>query len=202
LHSYDPGVSATLGFWIAAIPTGSGRANLDAGAAELHARNICSVFDIFTVANSLTPTRPMGNPVSAEIEALDLVWSGVTRSVLGFSDPVNQFAGDFFESSASIQVTVHTDPSTGHGFRFVSRQQRQSTLLSLGVNTTACSSNKLTGGSCHKGTARFSFPPKIRRANRHHAQTPVRLKPILYGVFLQPCLFEENPRGCEEQVRG
>jgi hypothetical protein len=54
------------------------------------------------------------------IESLDMVWSGVTRSVVGFSDPVNHFAGDFFESSASIQVTAHTDVSTGHGFRFVS----------------------------------------------------------------------------------
>ena len=83
-------------------------------------RATSAVLDIFTVANSLTPTRPLGNPVSAEIEALDILWSGVKRSVLGFSDPVNQFAGDFFESSASIQVSVHTDASTGHGFRFVS----------------------------------------------------------------------------------
>jgi hypothetical protein len=86
----------------------------------LHARNICSVFDTFTVPNSLTPTRPLGNPVSAEIESLDIEWSGVTRSVLGFSDPVNQFGGDFFESSATIRLAVHTGPSTGHGFRFVS----------------------------------------------------------------------------------
>jgi hypothetical protein len=83
-------------------------------------RNVCSVLDTFTVENSLTPTRPLGNPVSALIESLDIEWSGVTRSVLGFSDPVNQFAGDFFETSASIRLAVRTLASTGHGFRFVS----------------------------------------------------------------------------------
>jgi hypothetical protein len=62
----------------------------------------------------------LGNVVGAVVESLDIKWSGVTRSVLGFSDSVNQFAGDFFETSASIQVAVHTDLSTGHGFRFVS----------------------------------------------------------------------------------
>ena len=120
LHSYDPGISTTLVIWTSALPSGAARVDLSAGTAELHARNICSVLDAFTVPNSLTPTRPLGNPVGAEIESLDIVWSGVTRSVLGFTDPVNLFAGDFFESSASIQVTVHTDLSTGHGFRFVS----------------------------------------------------------------------------------
>jgi len=102
------------------VPEGSAGADFDAGTAHLDVRNICSVLDAFSVANSLNPLRPLGNPVGAELESLDIEWSGVTRSVIGFSDPVNQFAGDFFESSASIQVTVHTDPSTGHGFRFVS----------------------------------------------------------------------------------
>ena len=78
------------------------------------------MFDTFSVPNSLTPTHPMGNIVSAVVDSLDMEWSGVTRSVVGFSDSVNMFAGDFFESSASIQVTVHTETSTGHGFRFVS----------------------------------------------------------------------------------
>lgn len=78
------------------------------------------MFDAFSVPNSLTPTHPLGNVVAGQIESLDMVWSGVNRSVIGFSDAVNQFAGDFFETSASIQVTAHTDMSTGHGFRFVS----------------------------------------------------------------------------------
>jgi hypothetical protein len=106
--------------WVSRIPEGGARAHLDEGTAALHVRNVCSVLDTFTVENSLTPTRPLGNPVSALIESLDIEWSGVTRSVLGFSDPVNQFAGDFFETSASIRLAVRTLASTGHGFRFVS----------------------------------------------------------------------------------
>jgi hypothetical protein len=83
-------------------------------------RNICSVFDVFTVENSLTPTRPLGNIVSAVVESLDIHWSGVTRSILGFSDPVNEFSGDFFETSVSFHVVVTTEKSTGNGFRFAS----------------------------------------------------------------------------------
>ena len=83
-------------------------------------RNICSVFDAFTVKNSLTPAHPDGNIVSAVIDSLDMKWSGVTRSIPGFKDPVNQFSGDFFETSATIDVTATTRKSTGHGFRFVS----------------------------------------------------------------------------------
>jgi hypothetical protein len=119
LHSYDPGISPTLGFWVTAIPRDAGRVD-DSSGAELHLEHVCSVLDAFTVANSLDPTRPMGNPVSAEIVSLDIVWSGVTKSNLGFRDPVNRFGGDFFECSASIKVTAQTDPSTGHGFHFES----------------------------------------------------------------------------------
>jgi hypothetical protein len=120
LHSYDPGVSPTLALWIAPIPIDGATADLAAGTAHLHASNICSVFDAFTVPNSLTPTHPLGNIVSAVLNSLDIKWSGVTRSIIGFSDPANQFSGDFFESSATIRVTATTRKSTGHGFRFVS----------------------------------------------------------------------------------
>jgi len=106
--------------WATSIPEGGARADLEAGTAELHLRNICSVLDTFTVPNSLDPTRPLGNPVSAAIDSLDIEWSGVTRRVLSFSDPTNQFAGDFVETSASIRLAVRTLASTGHGFRFVS----------------------------------------------------------------------------------
>jgi hypothetical protein len=34
--------------------------------------------------------------------AVRMQWSGVTRSPIGFSDPMNQFSGDFFESSATV----------------------------------------------------------------------------------------------------
>jgi len=73
---------------------------LDAGTAHLHASNICSVFDAFTVPNSLTPSHPLGNIVSAVLNSLDIRWSGVTRSIIGFSDPANQFSGDFFQIGA------------------------------------------------------------------------------------------------------
>ena len=58
--------------------------------------------------------------MSAVIDALDLRWSGVTRRIRGFSDPVNQFSEDFVETSATIDVTMTTPKSTGHVFRFIS----------------------------------------------------------------------------------
>jgi hypothetical protein len=108
---------------------------LDDGTAELHLRNICSIYDAFSVANSLTPTHPLGNIVSAVIESLDLKWSGVTRSLIGFSDPANQFSGDFFETSATINVTVKTKRSTGHGFRFVSSATAKVNFAQIGRET-------------------------------------------------------------------
>ena len=98
-------------------------------------RNICSVFDAFAVSNSLDPTHPLGNVVSAVIDSLDMRWSGVTRSIPGFSDPVNQFSGDFFETSASINVTATTKKSTGHGFRFVSSATTKVNFAQIGRET-------------------------------------------------------------------
>jgi hypothetical protein len=135
LHSYDPGVSPTLAFWVARIPTGGASADLDAGTAELHVGDVCSVLDAFTVENSLTPTHPLGNIVSAVIDSLDIRWSGVTRSIIGFSDPANQFSGDFFETSASIRVTATTKKSTGHGFRFVSSATTKVNFAQIGRET-------------------------------------------------------------------
>lgn len=93
------------------------------------------MFDAFAVSNSLDPTRPLGNVVSAVIESLDMEWSGVTRSIIGFSDSVNQFSGDFFESSATIKVTARTLPSTGHGFRFVSAATTKVNFAQFGRET-------------------------------------------------------------------
>jgi hypothetical protein len=135
LHSYDPGVSPTLALWIAPIPTDGATADLDAGTAHLHASNICSVFDAFTVPNSLTPSHPLGNVVSAVLNSLDIKWSGITRSIIGFSDPANQFSGDFFESSATIRVTATTRKSTGHGFRFVSSATTKVSFAQFGRET-------------------------------------------------------------------
>jgi hypothetical protein len=78
---------------VSRVAKGSAKVDLDGGTAELHVRDVC-VFDAFAVSNSLDPTHPLGNVVSAVIESLDMQWSGVTRSLIGFSDPVNQFSGE------------------------------------------------------------------------------------------------------------
>jgi hypothetical protein len=99
---------------------------LDAGTAVLDLKNICEVFDAFTVANSFDPAHALGF-VGAVIESLRIEWSGIKRSVIGFSDSTNQFAGNFFETSATIAVTTRTPattppftPTAQDGFRFVS----------------------------------------------------------------------------------
>jgi hypothetical protein len=135
LHSYDPGISPTLVFWATPIPAGSARVDVEDGTAELHVRNLCSVFDAFTVPNSLDPTRPLGNIVSAVIDSLNLQWRGVTRRIPGFSDPVNKFKGDFVETAATLEVTVTTPKSTGHGFRFVSSVTTTVNFAQLGRET-------------------------------------------------------------------
>jgi len=78
------------------------------------------VFDAFTLANSLTFSRPLGNIVKGVVDSLSLEWHGVNRRVTGFSDSVDKFRGDYVENSAQIEVTVTTPLSTGHGFKFVS----------------------------------------------------------------------------------
>lgn len=119
-HSWDAGISESLAFWTTLLPRGSAEVDLDEGRASLEAENICSVFDAFTVPNSLSPTRSLGF-VSGTINSLDIEWSNVIKSFPGFSDPTNHFAGDFFQvSNVTIAVTATTPKSTGHGFRFVS----------------------------------------------------------------------------------
>src|SRR5262245_34445028 len=49
------------------------------------------VLDAFTFANSLTPTRPMGNPVAAQVGALDINWAEIFRRVT-FNSSVEKFA--------------------------------------------------------------------------------------------------------------
>lgn len=119
-HSYDPGVAAgSLVFWGTAYPAGSGKVDTGGGTAELLVHNVCSVFDVFTVPNSFDPKHALGI-FKAIIHSLKIEWSGVTRSVLGFSDSTNKFRGDFFECSATIAVSVTTPLETGHGFHFES----------------------------------------------------------------------------------
>jgi len=102
------------------VPEGSGDVDLDAGTAELHAENICAVFDAFTVGNSFSSGRPLGF-ASGRIDSVDIKWSGVTKSFLGVHDTTNHFMGNFFQiGNVTIAVTATTAKSTGHGFRFVS----------------------------------------------------------------------------------
>ena len=106
--------------WTTPVPEGSGEVDLDGGTAELHAENICAVFDAFTVANSFSLDRALGY-ASGRIESVDIKWSGVIKSFTGVHDLVNHFSGDFFQiGNVTIAVTAVTPNSTGHGFRFVS----------------------------------------------------------------------------------
>ena len=110
-HSYDPGIAAgSLALWITAYPRGSGKVDIN---------NVCSVFDAFTVPNSFDPAHSLGI-FSAIFGSMEIQWSGVTRSVIGFSDPTNKFRGDFYECSAKIAVSATTPSETGHGFHFES----------------------------------------------------------------------------------
>ena len=102
------------------MPEDSAEVDLHAGTAELHAENICAVFDAFTVPNSVSLDRPLGY-VSGRIDSVDIKWSGVTKSFLGIHDSANRFMGNFFQiGNVTIAVTASTPKSTGHGFRFVS----------------------------------------------------------------------------------
>lgn len=102
------------------MPEGSGEIDLDGGTAELHAEDICAVFDAFTVPNSVSLSRPLGY-ASGMIESVDIKWSGVIKSFKGIHDAANKFEGDFFQiGNVTIAVTAVTPKSTGHGFRFVS----------------------------------------------------------------------------------
>ncbi len=119
-HSYDPGIGAgSLLFWGVPYPVGSAKVDTDAGTAELLVHNVCSVFDVFTVPNSFDPKHALGI-FSAIINSMKIEWSGVTRSLLKFSDATNKFRGDFFECSATIAVSATTPKDTGHGFHFES----------------------------------------------------------------------------------
>ncbi len=119
-HSYDPGIAAgSLVFWGTPYPVGSGKVDIDGGTAQLLVHNVCSVFEVFTVPNSFDLAHALGI-FSAVIKSMEIKWSGVTKSHVGFSDATNKFRGDFFECLATIAVSVTTPPETGHGFHFES----------------------------------------------------------------------------------
>ena len=112
-------MAGSLVLWGTPLPVGSGNVDLAGGTARLLVHNVCSVFDVFTVPNSFDPSHALGI-FSAIINSMQIDWSGVTRSVRGFSDSTNQFRGDFFECSARIAVSATTPADTGHGFHFES----------------------------------------------------------------------------------
>ncbi len=119
-HSYDPGTSRNGVLWVTALPDDSVEVEFGEGEAELRLRNV-PIFDAFTVPNSLDGDRPMGPPVSARIDSMDIRWSGVTRTTTFHStDPRDMFAGTFKETAARIAVTATTPRHTGHGFHFES----------------------------------------------------------------------------------
>ena len=94
--------------------------------------NVCSVFDVFTVPNSFDPKHALGI-FSAIINSMKIKWSGVTRSVLGFSDATNKFRGDFFACSATIAVSARTPKDTGHGLHFESDPATTANLAQFGT---------------------------------------------------------------------
>ena len=123
-HSWDGGLSATNVFWAVHIPKGSAHADLDTGAASLHARNIC-VYDAFTVPNSVLGVNRPVNQVLGIINSLAIEWSGIITTETA-DEAANQMRGTFVENTARIAVTATTPRtmvtalSNGHGFRFVS----------------------------------------------------------------------------------
>ena len=119
-HSYDPGFPPTGVVWITSVPPGAIQVDLKSGTASLVATNISTVFDAFTVGNSLDPTHPLGQPVPSTINSLEIEWSGAIRQG-SFSNPPNTVAGIFVETSAQIAVETTTPPGDGkNGFHFVS----------------------------------------------------------------------------------
>ena len=113
-------------FWTTEIPDNSVEVVVEAGQAILQLSNIRSIFDAFSVPNSLTPDRPLGF-VGAAVNSLRVQWTGIQRMV-SFSNATTGFAGDYVENSAvTVAVTVTTPstrppftPTPQNAFRFVS----------------------------------------------------------------------------------
>jgi hypothetical protein len=104
--------------WVTEVPEENIDVDVQRGEASLQARHIC-VFDSFTVPNALTANHPDGF-AKAVIHSLRLEWSGVQREIAGFTNVVNQFAGTFVETSATIRLSVSTFNQSGTTFTFVS----------------------------------------------------------------------------------
>ena len=121
-HSYDPGTAPSFLLWTIEIPKGSVHVDVDAGEATLDLHNVCSLFDAFTVANSLNPLHPMGL-VTSFMKSLRIEWSGIKR-MRSFTNG-STFRGDFVETSARIELDIATPatkppftPAADDGFEF------------------------------------------------------------------------------------
>jgi hypothetical protein len=130
-HSYDPGVSPALVVWTIEIPEGSVEVDLDEGEASLHLENVCSVFDAFTVGNSLNIAHPMGL-VGAAINSLKIAWKCSTPRTFNNG---KTFRGSFKEGSASISVKATTPatappftPAAQDGFQFIAEPPVMTTV--------------------------------------------------------------------------
>jgi hypothetical protein len=109
--------------WTVAIPDGAVEVDLNEGEASLELNNVCSVFDAFTVPNSLNSLHPLGL-VGGAIKSLRIQWKGINKK-RSFSNGTT-FRGDFIENSATINVTVNTPstkppftPAPQDGFEFI-----------------------------------------------------------------------------------
>ena len=97
--------------------------DLAKGEAVLEIHSLCSVFDAFTVSNSLNGLHPLGL-VSAALQSLRIRWKGISKR-RSFTNGAT-FRGDFVENSATIELTVTTPPTNPpftpaaqNGFRFI-----------------------------------------------------------------------------------
>jgi len=86
------------------IPLGGIDIHLGQGTAELKFEEV-GVDDWITVLNSLSNGALLGAPADATM-SVDIRWSNITRAVLGVSDATNGFQGDFFETGATIEVSI------------------------------------------------------------------------------------------------
>lgn len=86
IHDFNPLIAPNGLFWTTAIPAESVAFDIGKPSASLHLANL-----------SLTDTIPN---VPATV-SLDMQWSGKTARVT-VEDPVNGFAGDYRECSATI----------------------------------------------------------------------------------------------------
>jgi hypothetical protein len=89
------------------IPLDGIDTHLGQGTAELKFEEV-GVHDWITELNSLSNGALLGAPADATM-SVDIRWSNITRAVLGVSDATNGFQGDFFETGATIEVSIEND---------------------------------------------------------------------------------------------